>query len=193
MNNKEKQIEEMAKTMLELPIIFSCKISVNCLQCNYFKQIGCQTKLVAEALYNAGYRKVNDDEVVLSISDVEEFRKDQAEVKFLKKQIQEETRKETARAVVTLAYQLSNQCLDFYEFQNKLFDLIKEMYGTEVEKQAIVPAYKKYEGRINERKETAREILQELYEEADRYVNETVELNTFQIKELAEKYGVEVE
>lgn len=44
-----------------------------------------------------------------------------------------------------------------------------------------------------ERKETARAILQELYEEADRYINETVELNTFQIKQLAQKFGVEVE
>lgn len=51
------QIEEMTKIMLELPILFSCQIGIECLQCNYFTQSGCQTKLVAEALYNAGYKQ----------------------------------------------------------------------------------------------------------------------------------------
>ena len=42
-------------------------------------------------------------------------------------------------------------------------------------------------------KEMAREILQELYDEATSNVRETVELNTFQIEQFAERYDVEVE
>lgn len=40
---------------------------------------------------------------------------------------------------------------------------------------------------------TAIEILQELYDEAMRNTNEVVELTAFEIKQLAEKYGIELE
>ena len=42
-------------------------------------------------------------------------------------------------------------------------------------------------------KDTAKEILQELFDEATSNVSETVELTTFQIEQFAERYGVEVE
>lgn len=42
-------------------------------------------------------------------------------------------------------------------------------------------------------KETAKEILQGLYDEATSRIDELVDLATFQIEQLAKKYGVEVE
>ena len=42
-------------------------------------------------------------------------------------------------------------------------------------------------------KETARAILQELYDEAMRYSNEVVELTAFEIKQLAKEKGIELE
>ena len=43
------------------------------------------------------------------------------------------------------------------------------------------------------KQETAREILQELYDEAMRYTNEVIELSALQIKQLANKYGIKLE
>ena len=43
------------------------------------------------------------------------------------------------------------------------------------------------------RKDTAKEILQELFDEATSNVSETVELTTFQIEQFANRFGVEVE
>ncbi len=43
------------------------------------------------------------------------------------------------------------------------------------------------------RKETAKEILQDLYDEASKYCDDTMGLNTYEIKQLANKYGVEVD
>lgn len=54
----------------------------------------------------------------------------------------------------------------------------------------IVESMKTYE---RAREETAREILQELYDEATSNVSEIVELTTFQIEQLAKKYGIELE
>ena len=134
-----KQIEEMAKVLVELPILFSCKISIDCLQCNYFKEIGCQTKLVAEALYNAGYRKVEDivEKVTVERPSMSDLLNE--EMKELLKPILEQTRKETAREILILAIQLSDVCRDSYEFQNRLIDLIETIYGLEVETKTIIP------------------------------------------------------
>lgn len=41
-------------------------------------------------------------------------------------------------------------------------------------------------------KETAEEIFKELYTEANSNISEIVELTTFQIKQLAKQYGVEI-
>lgn len=43
------------------------------------------------------------------------------------------------------------------------------------------------------RKEMAKEILQDLYDEASKYCDDTMGLNTYEIKQLAKKYGVEVD
>lgn len=94
-------------------------------------------EIIAEALYNAGYtRKIKDDEFVLSISEVEEFRKDQAEVKFLKKQIQEETRKETAREILQELQNRARKEKEEIDIGAVFFEDIEELaekYGVEVE------------------------------------------------------------
>ena len=43
------------------------------------------------------------------------------------------------------------------------------------------------------RKETAKEILQDLYDEAAKYDDETISLNTYEIKQWATKFGIEVD
>ena len=59
MNDREKQIEEMAKVL--------CGITK---ECENFKLVGkCLAYYSADILYNAGYRKVPEDSVVLSEED----------------------------------------------------------------------------------------------------------------------------
>ena len=53
----------------------------------------------------------------------------------------------------------------------------------------IVESMKTYE---RARQETARKILQELYNEALICTNEVVELTAFEIKQLANRYGIEL-
>ena len=60
----------------------------------------------------------------------------------------------------------------------------------EIADDEIVESMKTYE---RAREETAREILQELYYEATSNVSEIVELTTFQIEQLANRYGIELE
>ena len=58
---------------------------------------------IGEDLYNLGYRNCKD-KVVLSMEEFDEFRKDRAEVIFLKKQITDQARKETAREILKELY-----------------------------------------------------------------------------------------
>lgn len=51
-------------------------------------------KEVVDKIYDEGYQKVSEDEFVLKHSEVDEFRKDQAEVKFLKHKIKQEMARE---------------------------------------------------------------------------------------------------
>lgn len=48
-NSKEKQIEEMARDL--------CNIDCKGMKCNVCDAYGCEYRMQAEALYNAGYRK----------------------------------------------------------------------------------------------------------------------------------------
>ena len=43
------------------------------------------------------------------------------------------------------------------------------------------------------RQDTAKEILQDLYDEASKYCDDTMGLNTYEIKQWAKKYGIEVD
>lgn len=50
--NSDKQIEEMAKDL--------CDIDCKGMKCNVCDSYGCEYRMQAEALYNAGYRKSTD-------------------------------------------------------------------------------------------------------------------------------------
>ena len=81
-------IEEMAK------VIESVKLYGND---NYERKISRDSVVeLAEELLKYYQPKIPENAVVLTQDEVYEFRKDQAGVKFLKKQIQEQARKETA-------------------------------------------------------------------------------------------------
>ena len=68
MENKQKQIEEMAKDILKQAK--KCDF-VLCKECNYYNggkitETSCQTIMISEELYNAGYRKIPENAVVLT-------------------------------------------------------------------------------------------------------------------------------
>ena len=48
--------------------------------------------------------------------------------------------KDTAKEISITAIQLSNMCRDFYEFQNRLVDLIEVNYGVKIVRETIIPA-----------------------------------------------------
>jgi hypothetical protein len=52
--SREKQIEEMAKDL--------CDIECKGMKCNICDSYGCEYRMQAEALYNAGYRKQKEGE-----------------------------------------------------------------------------------------------------------------------------------
>ena len=47
--------------------------------------------------------------------------------------------KDTAKEILQRTIQLSDVCESFYEFQNRLIDLIEVNYGIEVETKTIIP------------------------------------------------------
>lgn len=111
--DEKKQIEEMAVLIFEASPIPS--------------MWHVDAQKLSKALYNAGYRKIPDGAVVLTIEEVEEFRRDSAQVRFLKKRIQDDARKETAREI-----------LDMFDDRNIITwdDLKKQIaqrYGVEVD------------------------------------------------------------
>lgn len=80
-----------------------------------------------------------------------------------------------------------------YTYQCRKFDEAEALYNANcriVADDEIVESMKTYE---RARQETAREILQELYDEAMRNTKEVVELTAFEIKQLAKGKGIELE
>ena len=68
--DKEKQIEEMAQCIDCTPFLFEKDIK----NCVYLKQgIGCDRYKFAKENYDKGYRKINEDEIVLSKKDTQKY------------------------------------------------------------------------------------------------------------------------
>lgn len=72
----EEMIEEMAKEISDLEdevCDIECKLKVPCGDCEFCTKekgnIGCIEYAIAENLYNAGYRKVGEDEIVIKTSE----------------------------------------------------------------------------------------------------------------------------
>ena len=83
MNDKEKQIEEMAKDYYG----YSIDLEEDC-------------KFVAEEMYDKGHRKLNEDSVVLSSEEAERFRGQTVSIAKVKA----ETRKETTEKILNELY-----------------------------------------------------------------------------------------
>lgn len=160
MKTKQEQIEEMRRE------IYYARSKVN----------GIATSSdIAEALYNAGYRKVNKDSVVLTRVDYEMLKSlyDTQKgaimtssigdlpltVEGLRKAVDEITR---LNRVETELQELNAK------YYNEAKDLRRELKQT--------------------RKETAKEILQEWADD-----NSSMGLDNTSVKNIAKKYGVEVE
>ena len=66
--NKQKQIEEMARTFGGCHITPNCKVC-----CAYSGSTDCPNKTRAEDLYNAGYRKIPEGAVVITREELEDI------------------------------------------------------------------------------------------------------------------------
>ena len=136
--NKDEMIKEMADRMDDY-----CQSTQ---ECPHFRlededyEITCSI-CRARSLYNAGYRKVGEDEVVLKQSEVDEFRKDHAEVKFLKNKIKQETAREILQEIFTLLHTIKGQdyedgipyyCEEVEIFNDRLSEIFNK-YGIELE------------------------------------------------------------
>lgn len=126
--------------------------------------VGCDCdECGAKAIINAGYRKVGKDEIVIKKSEYETLKKDKNDYK------------------------------QRFESSDKRFE---QLLRTSVE--TVEKKHQYWENKCKEigdvaSKETAREILQELYDEAMRNTKEVVELTVFEIKQLAKEKGIELE
>ena len=134
MDEKEKQIEEMARVYCDY-----CQNQIGERDCEYKLSKQCSVFDECEIFFNAGYRNCKD-KVVLDQADIDEFRKDQAEVKFLKKQLQDQARKETAREFAIklkendlLKSLIGDGWIVSYVEICKVIDEIAKQYGVEVE------------------------------------------------------------
>lgn len=85
--NKYEMIKDMAKVITDLEdcehnvCFIDCRLDCYCADCEYDSKekkgiCGCIEYVIAETLYNAGYRKVADDEIVIKQTDYVELNKD---------------------------------------------------------------------------------------------------------------------
>jgi hypothetical protein len=117
-----EMIEEMAEIALKNTMSYTC------------------AKQIAMNFYEQGYRKIPEGSVVLTEDEVYEFRKDQAEVKFLKNKIIEQARKETAEKYFNAVIEMLKEVKQFETIDIKdlvfLHEKNKEyakQFGVEVE------------------------------------------------------------
>ena len=122
--DKEKQIEEMAR------IFGSCKIFPNCITCDRHCGIrGCYNRDRAKVLYEHGYRKINENEVVISKEEKQKLLKEMYEQgKFdaladLEKDYKVVISKEQMQKI---AGDYAKDCLTFYEQARK--ETAREIY-----------------------------------------------------------------
>lgn len=135
MNKDEKMIEEMASII--------CKETSNkglCEKCDFKKheQFGytyqCHKFDSAEALYNANCRIIADDEFILKQDEMYEFRKDQAEVKFLKDKIEREAVEKFAKIVISVIFEdEENEKIKIRDVHDTIRDILRMHYDLELE------------------------------------------------------------
>lgn len=147
--NKQEQIEEMA--------VIGCvrnpqaHTAEECSKCD-FKQGMCNAYRHAEALYNAGYRKIPENAVVLTKEkydklglfeeSVQEYKSDNGQLVLVKERktlqkystdVADFIRKETAKEI----FDKLNALMEQYHYKSTAWrncaNFIKETYGVEVE------------------------------------------------------------
>lgn len=131
---KQEQIEEMAKKMYTSvfcePTCECCKHKKSCIRYRY-----------AERLYNAGYRKLPEDSVVLKIKELEDtcnkchwvtdykiLKYHEEEVIKLCEQEVKQARKEIAKEIISFI-ESKDKIGDKYSIYTKLLQELKEKYG----------------------------------------------------------------
>lgn len=130
-NTATSQIEEMAVMVCRREP--KAKTIEECRYCT-FKGGACIEYDLAEVLYNAGYRKVGDDEIVLSFKQTQEYRQAVAEVKFMKDTIRKETVKEILSMIKSDFYSIGD---GLYELTSRDIAQLAKKYGVEVEEWLI--------------------------------------------------------
>ena len=138
--DKEKQIEEMAR------IFGSCKIFPNCITCDRHTGIrGCYNRDRAKVLYEHGYRKINENEVVISKEEYETKKEIVANWGFLQQEIMQ------GRFVALADLEKDGKVVISKEEYEKITkELVTEQRAKEIAQEFF--------GIV--RKETAREILE---------------------------------
>lgn len=122
--NKQEQIEEMAK-LINSKKIYPCEDDVHCENCF------CADKDTAEKLYNAGYRKIPENAVVLTKEEYIDLSRN-----YVTEQI-EKARKKTAKEILLLLGKGYDET-EKTEFNNlqwykEFCRELKHRYGVEVE------------------------------------------------------------
>ena len=126
MKDKEKQIEEMAKVLIEA----SCK-GYECENCAFIHTLeeAESTCFCLKNLYNAGYRKIPEGSVVLSKEEWETLHNDYAKALY---NARRDERKETAREIFAKEREFIYNKWKAYITMNDLIEFAKQ-YGVEVE------------------------------------------------------------
>lgn len=119
--NKQEQIEEMAQFICGRSTDDICIIDRTSCDCN------CAWARTAEAIYNAGYRKIPENAVVLTKEEYIDLSRN-----YVTEQI-EQVRKKTAKEILSKL----NALMEQYHYKSTAWrncaNFIKETYGVEVE------------------------------------------------------------
>lgn len=142
--NEMNKIEKMAKVM--------CGRTIKCKECVFGNYVNCMYKEEAIGLYNADYRKVGDDEIVVKKSELEALKKAKNIIQldiseeFLKEcehemqELRQKERQETAREILQEVYDtfakkvengLPNRLYD--DFTSQVVKIIANRHGIELE------------------------------------------------------------
>lgn len=150
--NKEEMIKEMARVLSTVKPCDALAVS-ECIKrkCEYphFDGVTCIAEHKAEALYNAGYRKIADDEIVVKKSEYEALKKATPIIKvdireqFLKeceyemRELEKKAKHETAREILQeIKQKYGRSCSEYYpeyiELTGWELNKIANKYGIEL-------------------------------------------------------------
>ena len=122
-------------------IEFSMKDVFDVIQRLQAKNKGLQER--GEKIINGLYETIDKKQAEIERLTVEnaELQKqlDEWNSAFIPTRARQQAVKDTAKEIGIIAIQLSNMCESFYEFQNRLIDLIEVNYSVEIVQETIIP------------------------------------------------------